>query len=97
MIEWMSPLNFFQRQVDVFNNWQPGTGYWLLASPEFKDWETSTGEVLWCRGIREFCLRIPCPVIQFFLKAGAGKTVLACVSIKSSVNKLTTMTLDLWS
>ncbi|KAJ7432121.1 ankyrin repeat-containing domain protein [Mycena galericulata] len=65
MMEWMSPLNFFQRQADIFSNRQPGTGKWLLASPQFKDWESSqVGSVLWCRGI-----------------PGAGKTVLASLVV----------------
>ncbi|KAJ7087123.1 hypothetical protein C8R44DRAFT_861913 [Mycena epipterygia] len=51
IIEWVTPLNFFQRQADVFKAWQPGTGDWLLADAHFKDWESSTGSVLWCHGM----------------------------------------------
>ncbi|KAJ6502837.1 ankyrin repeat-containing domain protein [Mycena vitilis] len=51
MLDWISPLNFFQRQADIFSTWQPGTGEWLLADPHFTDWEHSRGEVLWCRGM----------------------------------------------
>ncbi|KAJ7117127.1 ankyrin repeat-containing domain protein [Mycena epipterygia] len=51
ILEWMSPLNSFQRQADVFSKWQPGTGGWLLASPEFRDWESASGKILWCHGM----------------------------------------------
>ncbi|KAJ7136752.1 ankyrin repeat-containing domain protein [Mycena epipterygia] len=51
IIEWMSPINFFQRQADIFSNLQPGTGQWLLANPRFKNWESRPGQILWCRGI----------------------------------------------
>jgi hypothetical protein len=53
IVNWISPLNFFQRQADVFSSWQPGTGSWLLAHPQFRDWKCSPGSVLWCYGIRE--------------------------------------------
>ncbi|KAJ6555662.1 hypothetical protein DFH09DRAFT_1037923 [Mycena vulgaris] len=51
IIEWMSPINFFQRQADIFSMWQPGTGDWLLSDPQFKVWEFSSGIILWCRGM----------------------------------------------
>ncbi|KAJ7879750.1 hypothetical protein B0H14DRAFT_2566600 [Mycena olivaceomarginata] len=51
IIDWLSPLNFFQRQADILKTWQPGTGDWLFADHKFKDWESSSGGILWCRGI----------------------------------------------
>ncbi|KAJ6579249.1 ankyrin repeat-containing domain protein [Mycena vulgaris] len=51
IIEWMSPLNFFQRQADIFSTWQPGTGDWLLTDVQFKMWKVSVGKILWCRGM----------------------------------------------
>ncbi|KAJ7117141.1 ankyrin repeat-containing domain protein [Mycena epipterygia] len=51
ILEWMSPLNSFQRQADIFSRWQPGTGGWLLTSPEFRDWESDCGKSLWCHGM----------------------------------------------
>jgi hypothetical protein len=53
ILEWMSPLNSFQRQADIFSKWQPGTGGWLLANPEFRDWESASRKTMWCRGMRE--------------------------------------------
>ncbi|KAJ7445419.1 ankyrin repeat-containing domain protein [Mycena latifolia] len=51
IIEWMSPLNFSKRQADILSTWQPGTGGWLLADPQFQEWESSSGTVLHCRGM----------------------------------------------
>ncbi|KAJ6579088.1 hypothetical protein DFH09DRAFT_979758, partial [Mycena vulgaris] len=47
----MSPLNFLQRQADVFSSLQPGTGEWLLADAQFQAWESGSGKVLWCHGM----------------------------------------------
>ncbi|KAF8140739.1 hypothetical protein K438DRAFT_2030434 [Mycena galopus ATCC 62051] len=51
IIEWLSPLNFFKRQADIFSTWQQGTGNRLLSDPHFQEWEASSGKVLWCRGM----------------------------------------------
>ncbi|KAF8145524.1 ankyrin repeat-containing domain protein [Mycena galopus ATCC 62051] len=51
IIDWLSPLNFFVRQDDIFSTHQEGTGEWLLQKAQFKGWESSVGGVLWCRGI----------------------------------------------
>jgi hypothetical protein len=51
IVEWMTPLNFLQRQADIFNSWQPGTGEWLLEDPTFQDWKSTSGKTFWCRGM----------------------------------------------
>ncbi|KAJ7444021.1 ankyrin repeat-containing domain protein [Mycena latifolia] len=51
ILDWITSLNFFQRQADVFRAWQPGTGEWLLSDAIFKNWILGSGGVLWCRGI----------------------------------------------
>ncbi|KAJ7443981.1 ankyrin repeat-containing domain protein [Mycena latifolia] len=51
LLDWITSLNFFQRQDDIFSAWQPGTGEWLLSDPQFKNWESGSGGILWCRGI----------------------------------------------
>ncbi|KAJ7836267.1 hypothetical protein B0H14DRAFT_1125710 [Mycena olivaceomarginata] len=55
ILHWMTlgmpSLNFSQRQVDIFGAWQPGTGQWLLSSSEFKEWESGSGKIMWCRGM----------------------------------------------
>ncbi|KAJ7029871.1 ankyrin repeat-containing domain protein [Mycena alexandri] len=51
IMQWMTPLNFFQRQADILNTWQAGTGEWLLEDPLFREWESGAGQVVWCRGM----------------------------------------------
>ncbi|KAJ7706788.1 hypothetical protein B0H17DRAFT_918495, partial [Mycena rosella] len=51
IIEWLSSLNFFLRQADIFSTWQSGTGEWLLQDKLFKKWKSGTGKTVWCRGM----------------------------------------------
>ncbi|KAJ6523135.1 hypothetical protein DFH09DRAFT_1421112, partial [Mycena vulgaris] len=51
IFDWISPLEFLQRQVDVLSTLQPGTGEWLLADAQFQDWESGSGKILWCPGM----------------------------------------------
>ncbi|KAI9854922.1 MAG: hypothetical protein M1824_006491 [Vezdaea acicularis] len=47
---WLSSLEPFATQEDVFCRWQEGTGQWLLDSPEFKGWLCGERKTLWCHG-----------------------------------------------
>ncbi|KAJ7187146.1 hypothetical protein C8R46DRAFT_981437, partial [Mycena filopes] len=51
IIDWFSPLNFFLQQADISGARQEGTGKWLLAEPQFREWEIGVSKTLWCRGI----------------------------------------------
>ncbi|KAJ7108293.1 hypothetical protein C8R44DRAFT_574530, partial [Mycena epipterygia] len=51
ILDWITPLNFFEQQADIFSAWQAGTGEWLLSDAQFKDWESGSEKVLWCQGI----------------------------------------------
>lgn len=51
---WLSSLEPFATQEDVFSRWQEGTGQWLLDSPEFKGWLCGERKTLWCHGRREY-------------------------------------------
>ncbi|KAJ7210937.1 ankyrin repeat domain-containing protein [Mycena rebaudengoi] len=51
IIEWLSPLNFFSRNADIYRAHQEGTGTWLLDDVRFKDWVLSPGGTLWCYGM----------------------------------------------
>lgn len=61
--DWLSPLNFFATQNDVYARQQEGTCQWLLQSPIFKDWSLKGKKTLWCPGIREsqntFAFKLP--------------------------------------
>jgi hypothetical protein len=52
IVAWLSPLNFFTKQNDVFSRRQEGTGKWLLEADTFKKWLDGTDRTLWCPGLR---------------------------------------------
>ncbi|KAJ6579068.1 ankyrin repeat-containing domain protein, partial [Mycena vulgaris] len=81
ILEWMSPLNFLQRQADVFSALQPGTGEWLLAHAQFQHWESSSGKVLWCHGMPGAGKTVLVSLVVNYLKiqAQSNKSGLACL------------------
>jgi hypothetical protein len=54
LLAWVSPLNFWTKQNDVFSRRQEGTGEWLLKHELFKQWLSGIERTLWCPGIRTF-------------------------------------------
>lgn len=65
VLEWLSPLNFRPKQLDIFSRRTPSTGEWLLVEKNFKSWIEGSGpSCLFCSGI-----------------PGAGKTVLTSLVI----------------
>ncbi|KAK6981179.1 Arp ankyrin repeat protein [Favolaschia claudopus] len=52
ILDWLSPFNFFQRQNDIFEACQKGSGQWFLSLQDFKTWLSSPQKVLWCEGIQ---------------------------------------------
>lgn len=52
LIAWLSPLNFWPKQADVFSKRLERTGEWFLECDEFKTWLNGTQQTLWCHGIR---------------------------------------------
>ena len=71
IIEWLSPLNYWTKQNDIFDWRHEGTGEWLIRHPEFEKWIEGDTQVLWCPGNR-----ISNPK-QMLILAGVGKTILA--------------------
>lgn len=53
IIDWLSPLNFPARHLDVLKQRQEGTGKWFLESKVFMGWADDPPSTLWCPGIRE--------------------------------------------
>ncbi|KAG9023570.1 hypothetical protein FS842_005694 [Serendipita sp. 407] len=51
ILDWLSPINFFARQNEIFSTRQPDTGTWLLESSEFQKWKAGEEETLWCVGM----------------------------------------------
>lgn len=50
IISWLSPLEFWQKQENVFSDVHPGTGQWFLESEGFTRWLDGNPENLWCHG-----------------------------------------------
>lgn len=66
ILEWLAPVDYVSQQSDCINQREPGTGEWLLESPQFKEWLSGNGKrTLFCPGI-----------------PGAGKTILTSVAIE---------------
>ncbi|KAF9006821.1 hypothetical protein BDZ89DRAFT_566993 [Hymenopellis radicata] len=65
--EWISKISFSAFHAENSRKWLPGTGTWVLESPEFQEWEsrTSSSPTLWCYG-----------------DAGAGKSVIAAMIVE---------------
>ncbi|KAJ7232410.1 hypothetical protein C8J57DRAFT_1091237 [Mycena rebaudengoi] len=75
IIEWYSPLNFFQRQDEIFDTGQPGTGEWLQNDAKFRSWESGIGKILWCRGIPGAGKTVLVSIIVSHLHAGQNRDV----------------------
>ncbi|KAJ7218326.1 hypothetical protein C8J57DRAFT_1537494 [Mycena rebaudengoi] len=51
ILDWYSPLNFFQRQEEILKTRQRDSGGWFLADKSFKRWKAAEGKILWCCGM----------------------------------------------
>ncbi|KAH8880540.1 ankyrin, partial [Thozetella sp. PMI_491] len=51
VIDWVSPLNFYSIQDEIFAKRTPDTGLKQLMSNAFTDWIKNPGQTLWCYGI----------------------------------------------
>ncbi|EGN91711.1 hypothetical protein SERLA73DRAFT_80187 [Serpula lacrymans var. lacrymans S7.3] len=49
--DWLTLLNFRQKQNDTYGNKQEGTGDWVFDNERFKEWERGDVKTLWCPGI----------------------------------------------
>lgn len=49
IIDWLSPLNFRQKQENITGT--PGTGGWFFKEEEFELWDSGKEPWLWCYGI----------------------------------------------
>lgn len=52
ILDWVTPVDYGPQQTDYIRRRQPGTGQWLLDSPEFQTWLKTDKQTL-------FCPRIP--------------------------------------
>ncbi|KAF4853705.1 Vegetative incompatibility protein HET-E-1 [Colletotrichum siamense] len=51
ILKWPSPTNYGSRQSEHFRTRHEGTGQWFLSSPQYQEWNESTGRTLYCPGM----------------------------------------------
>ncbi|KAF4630324.1 hypothetical protein G7Y89_g7821 [Cudoniella acicularis] len=51
ILNWLTPVDYALQQNDYTRRRQPGTGQWLLDSPEFQTWLDTAKQTLFCPGI----------------------------------------------
>ncbi|KAF3188341.1 hypothetical protein TWF788_001017 [Orbilia oligospora] len=51
ILEWLTPIDYAPRHNDFIRRREPGTGQWLLDSPQFQKWREHSGRTLFCPGI----------------------------------------------
>ncbi|KAJ7476775.1 ankyrin repeat-containing domain protein [Mycena latifolia] len=94
ILDWMSPLNFLQRQADIFNALQSGTGEWLLGKAGFQEWESGSGKVLFCHGIPGAGKTVLVSLVVHHLETCARTTDigLACIYLNHKETETQTIT-----
>ncbi|KAJ6790264.1 hypothetical protein PWT90_06580 [Aphanocladium album] len=51
ILRWLTRSDYGDQQSDFLSRRQPGTGQWLLNSPEYNAWLRDDGQTLFCQGI----------------------------------------------
>ena len=86
--DWLSPLTlaFQKKHLDTFNiqGRQDAAAQSLLETTEFRHWQSTPGETLWCPGIRELNLTVSLATfaslnssLMLTSTEGTGKTIFA--------------------
>ena len=73
VLDWLSPLNMYQKQQDTLSRRHGSTGSWLLGEPNFRKWvnSESSNRTLWCPG-----------------DPGTGKTVITSIVVDHLVKTI---------
>jgi nucleoside phosphorylase len=50
LMDWLSSVNFWGKQLDFCKRAQEGTGRWILDDQKFKAWLAGRHNTLWCEG-----------------------------------------------
>ncbi|KAJ7247021.1 ankyrin repeat domain-containing protein [Mycena rebaudengoi] len=101
IIEWLSPLNFFSRNADIYRAHQDGTGTWLLDDVRFKDWVLSPGGTLWCYGLPGAGKTVLSSTITEYLRSQfpIGNNGVACAYLnhkETEIHSLENILAGLW-
>ncbi|KAJ7071874.1 hypothetical protein B0H15DRAFT_793167, partial [Mycena belliarum] len=100
IMDWITPLNFFQRQADILTAWQPGTGQWLLSDACFKCWESKGQQVIWCHGMPGAGKTILSAMVVNYLQAKfQGDSNVACIYLnhkETAAQTLVNLLASIW-
>jgi len=69
ILDWLSPLNFWEKQHDALSRREAGTGQWILEEPAFIEWLDRTQRILWCPGMRMYTQTGPCISANTFVNS----------------------------
>ncbi|KAJ7722542.1 hypothetical protein B0H14DRAFT_3170152 [Mycena olivaceomarginata] len=89
VLEWMTSLSFFLRHSDISSAWEPGTGEWLLADVEFRDWESNAQQILWCPRMRAGKTVLVSMVVNHLRSLNAN-TAVACIYLNHKETEMQT-------
>ncbi|KAH8901517.1 ankyrin [Thozetella sp. PMI_491] len=51
LLQWISPVNYVTKQLDLVSHRQPKSRRWLFKSPQYSQWLAENGRLLFCPGI----------------------------------------------
>ena len=85
-LDWLSPLNMYQKQQDTLSRRHGTTCSWLLTHSVFQNWTDNdeSHRTLWCPGDRK-CHSYSVYSILIDTLAGTGKTVITYVIVRDSI------------
>ncbi|KAI9780621.1 MAG: hypothetical protein M1816_002782, partial [Peltula sp. TS41687] len=81
IVDWLSPLNFAAKQVDILSQRQEGTGDWLLLSTKFNNWLDGPPGTLLCPGIPGAGKSVLASIVVDYLqrKFSADNVAILCI------------------
>ena len=56
VLGWLTPLQMSRTHEAISKRAGTGSGRWFLTSSKFREWQLGPGALLWCPGIRKYCL-----------------------------------------
>ncbi|KAJ7126657.1 ankyrin repeat-containing domain protein, partial [Mycena filopes] len=89
IMDWFSPVNFFQQHADIASARQQGTGAWLMMDPRFQEWKNELGRTLWCHGIPGAGKTVSASLVVDHLSQGTAART-ACVYLNHKETKIQT-------
>ncbi|KAJ7173218.1 ankyrin repeat-containing domain protein [Mycena filopes] len=90
IIDWFSPINFFQQHADITSARQKETGGWLMMDPCFQEWKEGLGRTLWCHGIPGAGKTVLASVVVDHLLSQGPTARTACIYLNHKETKVQT-------